>query len=42
MVIKIVIIFFLKGRFKIINIYENEIKKLLVELDSIICNSDNL
>ena len=35
-------IFFSKGRSKTMNIRENEIKRLLAELDSIICNSDNL
>ena len=42
MVIKTATISFSKGRSKTINTHENDIKRLLTELDSIICNSDNL
>ena len=42
MEIRTATISFSKGRSKTINTRENEIKRLLAELDSIICNSDNL
>ena len=42
MEIRIVTISFSKGRSKTINTREKEIKRLLAELDRIICNSDDL
>ena len=42
MEIRTATISFSKGRSKTMSIRENEIKRLLAKLDSIICNSDNL
>ena len=42
MEIRIATISFVKGRSKTINTREKEIKRLLAELDRIICNSDDL